>query len=75
MVPEGAPPQLLARHKQGQQIIGYGKSHYWRLVRTGKILVVGKGRASRAYLPSITKYVDELLAERAKEAEAPGKAA
>jgi hypothetical protein len=64
MLPEGGvPQQLLAKHKRGRQIIDCSNSHYWGLVRAGKIIVVGKGRGSRAYLPSILRYVDELLAE------------
>jgi hypothetical protein len=67
MLTEGTPPELLIRHKDGQRIIACGASHYWSLVRAGKIEVVGRGKGSRGYLPSILKYVDELLAEAKSE--------
>ena len=63
MPPESAPQQLLVTHKHGRQLLDCSKSHYWALVRKRKITIAGRGRASRAYLPSIHAYVDELLAE------------
>jgi hypothetical protein len=69
---------LLLRHRDARAAIAVGQSFYWRLVRTKRIAVVGKGKAGRAIAASIRAYVAELEAEKAKEAEAPvqaGKAA
>jgi hypothetical protein len=70
MPPEGATQQLLVTHKHGRQLLDCSNTHYWALVRKRKITIAGRGRAGRAYLPSILAYVDELLAEaqRSKEA-------
>jgi hypothetical protein len=69
-VEDGSEP-LLIKHAKGQQLLSCSASHYWALVRAGKITVVGQGKASRGYLPSIRAYVKELVAE----AHAGGKAA
>jgi hypothetical protein len=58
---------LLVRHPQGRKLLGVGASKYWALVRQGEIEVVGKGAMSRAFYPSIKKYVAKLLAEAAAE--------
>jgi hypothetical protein len=60
---------LLIRHKEAQRLIGCGNSHYWQLVKLGKIEVVGSGKMGRAVYASLTKYVNVLRAE------AQGKAA
>ncbi len=57
------PERLLGKHATAQRMIDDGPSHYWGLVRKGKILVVGRGRASRVYLPSVRAYVAELVAQ------------
>jgi|HubBroStandDraft_6_1064221.scaffolds.fasta_scaffold1514855_1 hypothetical protein len=60
---EDGPEPLLVKHARGQQILDCSPSFYWALVRAGKITVVGRGKASRGYLPSIRDYVKGLLAE------------
>jgi len=76
---EDEPEPLLVTHRGGQRALGVGPSHYWGLVRAGKIQVVGKGKAGRAFWPSIKGYVNELVteAQKAKAAatHAAGKAA
>jgi hypothetical protein len=52
---------LLAKHAEGQRMLGCGSAHYWRLVKERKIIAVGKGRASRILVPSIRAYVAELV--------------
>jgi hypothetical protein len=76
--PEDQAERLLIRHPNAQRAIDASPSHYWGLVRAGKIQFVGKGKAGRAIWASIKNYVDELVteAEKAKEAKAEtGKAA
>lgn len=68
--------RLLVTHRHARQAIDASTSHYWALVRAGKIEVAGKGKAGRAIWASVRRYVDELVAGKAKEAEAQaGKAA
>jgi hypothetical protein len=58
---------LLVRHQQARDILGYGETKYWELVRKGEIEVVGRAAMSRAVYASIKKYVAKLLAEAAAE--------
>jgi hypothetical protein len=59
---DGLEP-LLIKHAEAMRMIGCKVSRYWGLVRKGKIIVVEKGRAGRAYVPSVRAYVEQLLAE------------
>ena len=59
---DGLEP-LLIRHAEAMRMIGCKVSHYWGLVRKGKIIVVEKGRAGHAYVPSVRAYVEQLLAD------------
>jgi hypothetical protein len=65
MPTEDGPEPLLIKHAEAMRMIACGPSHYWGLVRKGKITVVEKGRAGRAYRPSVVAYVQELVAEAA----------
>jgi hypothetical protein len=67
MIPQDEPGPLLVKHKRAQQILDCGASFYWRLVREGRIKVLGAGRASRADYASIRAYYRALLAEAEKE--------
>jgi hypothetical protein len=69
---------LLVTHRHAREAIDASGSHYWALVRAGKIQKAGKGKAGRAVWKSVKAYVAELEleAEKAKEAEVQaGKAA
>jgi hypothetical protein len=66
MAEDGAGP-LLVKHKRAQEILACGTSYYWRLVREGRIKVVGVGRASRADYKSVKDYYLALLAEAQAE--------
>ena len=59
---------LLVRHRQAQDMLGYGSTKYWELVRKGEIQIVGTGAMSRAVYASIKRYVQKLLAEAQKAA-------
>ncbi len=65
--PGGIEP-LLARHKEAQRLLDCGNSHYWHLVKLGKIEVVGSGKMGRAVFASIKRYVEELRAAGRGEA-------
>ena len=56
---------LFIKNAQGMKLLGYRNSKYRALARAGKIIIVGEGRASRTYYPSIRAYAAELLAEAA----------
>jgi hypothetical protein len=59
---------MLVRHRQAQDMLGYGSTKYWELVRKGEIQIVGTGAMSRAVYASIKRYVQKLLAEAQKAA-------
>jgi hypothetical protein len=59
---------LLLRHRDAQAAIAVGPSFYWRLVKIGKITVVGRRKAGRAVWSSVKAYAAELEAEKAAEA-------
>jgi hypothetical protein len=61
MTVEDAP--LLVRHSEAQRLLGIGPSNYFKMVRSGTIRVVGRGRQSRALYSSIVEYVQSLVAE------------
>ena len=48
---------LLIRHAEAQRLLGLGASHYFGLVRAGRIQTVGRGRLSRALYASVKDYV------------------
>ena len=54
---------LLIRHPEAQRVLGLGASHYFKLIREGRIQSVGKGKMSRAVYSSIKEYVQTLVAE------------
>ena len=54
---------FLVRHSEAQRLLGIGESHYFQLVREGRIKVVGKGRLSRAIYGSVVEFVRGLVAE------------
>jgi hypothetical protein len=58
---------LLVRHQRAQDMLRYGQTKYWQLVRQGEIEVVGKGAMSRAVYSSLKRYVAKLLTEAAAE--------
>jgi hypothetical protein len=58
---------LLVRHQRAQDMLGYGPTKYWELVRQGEIEVVGKRGMSRAVYASLKRHVAKLLAEAADE--------
>jgi hypothetical protein len=60
---EGQLEPLFITNALAMRLLGRRTSSYWGLVRKGKILVVGKGRASRASFASVKKYAEKLLAE------------
>jgi hypothetical protein len=62
-MPETELQPLLVRHAEAMRMGDWGDSYYWGLVRAGKITKVGSGKAGRAYLPSVTRYIEQLLAE------------
>jgi hypothetical protein len=62
MIPMEAEPFLI-RHAEAQRLLGLGSSHYFGLVRAGRIKVVGRGRLSRALYGSVKEYVRDLVAE------------
>ena len=64
--------RLLIRHPNAQRALDASPSHYWSLVRSGKIRTVGRGKGGRAVWSSIKGYVSELIteAENAEEAKA-----
>ena len=62
MIPMEAEPFLI-RHAEAQRLLGLGDSHYFGLVRAGRIKAVGRGRLSRALYSSIKEYVRGLVAE------------
>jgi hypothetical protein len=52
---------LLITNPQAMRALSCGSSKYWGdYVRNGRIVVVGAGRSSRAYRPSVLAYVEEL---------------
>jgi hypothetical protein len=57
MLTPGEPQQLLVKHRRAQQILDCGPSFYWRLVKLGRITIVGRGRAGRAHYGSLLAYV------------------
>jgi hypothetical protein len=59
---------LLAKHRTVQRAIDASGSHYWGLVRRGKIKTVGSGKAGRAVWASVKSYVAELELEAGKKA-------
>lgn len=61
MTIEDAP--LLVRHCEARRLLGLGASAYYKMVGTGTIQVVGRGRMSRALYSSILEYVQGLVAE------------
>jgi hypothetical protein len=63
---------IFVRHKTAQRMLAIRQSKYWKVVKAGKIITVGQARTSRAYLPSVLAYANELLAEAQSAA---GKAA
>jgi hypothetical protein len=73
MMVEDGPEPLLVKHARGQRAIDASPSHYWGLVRAGKIQVVGEGKAGRAVWASIKAYVGELVTEAKKRKEAETK--
>jgi hypothetical protein len=56
---------IFIKNALGKKLLGCGDSYYWGLARKKKIIIVGKGRGSRTYYPSIKAYAAELLAEAA----------
>jgi hypothetical protein len=56
---------IFIKNALGKKLLGCGDSYYRALARKKKIIIVGKGRGSRTYLPSIKAYAAELLAEAA----------
>jgi hypothetical protein len=48
---------LLVRHLEAQRLLGIGASHYFKLIREGRIQSVGRGKMSRAVYSSIRKRV------------------
>jgi hypothetical protein len=54
---------LFMRNGMAMQFLAIRTSTYWKLVREREIVVVGKGRSSRAYIPSLKRYAAKLLAE------------
>jgi hypothetical protein len=54
------PERLLAKHRNVQRAIDVSASHYWGLVRAGKIKVVGRGKGGRAVWASVRDYVASL---------------
>jgi hypothetical protein len=62
MTPMEAEPFLI-RHAEAQRLLSLGASHYFGLVRAGRIKTVGRGRLSRALYSSIKEYVRGLVAE------------
>ena len=62
MIPMEAEPFLI-RHAEAQRLLGLGSSHYFGLVRAGRIKTVGRGRLSRALYSSVKEYVRGLVAE------------
>ena len=61
------PPWFIS-NGAAMRLLGVRTSTYWRIAREKKIIVIGKGRASKAYFPSIKAYASELLAEAEKAA-------
>jgi hypothetical protein len=58
--PEFEP--LLVKHGTAQRMLDCGPVYYWTtLVKPGKIIVVGKGKGGRAYVPSIKSHVEQLV--------------
>jgi hypothetical protein len=53
---------LFVVHKIGMRALAVTSSTYWKLVRLGKIQVVGRKRGSRASWASIKAYAAERLA-------------
>jgi hypothetical protein len=51
------------KNDHAMKLLAVRPSYYWGLVRQRKIIVVGKGRGSRASLSSLRAYAAELLAE------------
>jgi hypothetical protein len=66
------PERLLAKHRNVQRAIDVSASHYWGLVRAGKIRVGGSGKGGRAVWSSVRSYVAELEAQKAREIEVDG---
>jgi hypothetical protein len=54
---------IFIRNILGMKLLACGASKYFELARTGKIIIVGRGRMSRTYYPSIRKYAEQLLSE------------
>jgi predicted DNA-binding transcriptional regulator AlpA len=54
---------FFVRHGEVQRLLGVGESHYYDLIKRGKIQVVGKGRLSRALYSSVKAYVAKVVAE------------
>jgi hypothetical protein len=61
---------LFIKNAKAMKLLDVRPSLYWRMVRQKRFIVVGKGKASRAYFPSIKAYAEQLLAEAAKTGEA-----
>jgi len=59
----GEPEPWFIANGAAMRLLGVRTSSYWRLVREKRIIVVGKGRASRASFDSIKRYANELLAQ------------
>ena len=54
---------FFVRHAEAQRLLGVGESHYYDLIKRGKIKVVGRGRLSRALYSSVKAYVAKVVAE------------
>jgi hypothetical protein len=72
MLKNDEPDRLLIPNRQAMQIIGVQESKFWRLKREAKFIVVGSGKASRAYLPSVLSYVEQLAADAKAAMDAKG---
>jgi hypothetical protein len=61
----GEPEPWFIANGTAMRLLGVRTSTYWRLAREKRILIIGKGRSSRAYYPSLKEYKAALLAEAA----------
>ena len=60
---EREPEPWFVTNAKAMKLLAIRPSFYWRLAREKRILVVGKGRASRASFDSVKRYANELLSQ------------